>query len=208
MNLLVTGHSRSGTGYMAELCSQLGVDVGHESIGRHGSSCWAWATDDEDPPWAQGGRSQIAPYTLIHVIRNPINVVASVLHTETPEVYPSAWAYRRKYIDVDESTPMARAVSSVVGWNRLIAAQAPAVTVAAEDAIDVMREALPAIGFPIRPTVAFQPPSKSTNARPHPNTYMGHIEEGCSPALASQLRELYDEWELVWSRRRAPASQA
>jgi rhodanese-related sulfurtransferase len=48
--LLIAGHPRTGTGYAAALCRQLGVDVGHEKLGASGISSWMFAVDAEANP--------------------------------------------------------------------------------------------------------------------------------------------------------------
>ena len=74
--VLVTGCGRSGTRYLTYVLRRLGLDVGHERLGRDGVAAWTLAVDADDPPW---GPSQCAIHfdVVLHSVRHPLDVMRS-----------------------------------------------------------------------------------------------------------------------------------
>lgn len=81
---IITGTPRSGTGFMAKLFTSAGVPIGHEMFfGMPGHGYY--------PRNAQGDSSWMAvPFMhnfteakIIHIVRNPLDTIASLLHRET-----------------------------------------------------------------------------------------------------------------------------
>ena len=69
MKILITGCGRSGTGYAAKALQALGLQVGHETEGEHGTSDWHAVTWPGD---------RLRQYGLIlHQVRHPLKVIAS-----------------------------------------------------------------------------------------------------------------------------------
>jgi len=82
--LLVTGCGRSGSLYTAEVWRSLGLDIRHErpigphgSMGRDGAASWFMAVDDTNPPFGPGTTGYQFEFVL-HVVRHPLKVIASV----------------------------------------------------------------------------------------------------------------------------------
>lgn len=83
INYIVSGTPRSGTGFMAKLLTSAGIPIGHEMFfGMPGHGYY--------PKNAQGDSSWMAvPFihnfdaTVIHIVRNPIDNISSLLHRET-----------------------------------------------------------------------------------------------------------------------------
>ena len=69
MFILVAGHPRSGTGYMAQLLSSMGLQVGHEVVREHGISHWQFAQKTDKVPYRiKRGRNCFKFTHVIHVI--------------------------------------------------------------------------------------------------------------------------------------------
>ena len=176
----VVGHSRSGTGYMAKLFQAHGYDVRHEEVGADGVSSWQFA--------AQGARRLPYHYTnqespsafafdfTVHVIRAPLECIASLYYTESQnQDWSTPEAFRAQFIGLRREAPkMARAVESWVNWNRLIDSQAPDVVIRVEDAIDALPLWLQKIGLATK-TCRELPPT-DYNTRPHPPLTLAAIE--------------------------------
>ena len=55
-DLLIIGCGRSGTKYIASLLREMGVDIKHETPGRHGSSNWYFTPLDKMRPGPYGAK--------------------------------------------------------------------------------------------------------------------------------------------------------
>jgi len=82
--LLITGCGRSGTLYATEVWRSLGLDIRHERpvppngvMGNDGMASWYMTVDDPDPPFGPGGDQYSFNY-IIHQVRHPLKVIASV----------------------------------------------------------------------------------------------------------------------------------
>ena len=82
--LLVTGCGRSGTLYITSYLQKLGLDVRHEEpippngvMGNDGMVSWFMSADDPSPPMGPG-RSQYEFKYILHLVRHPLKVIASV----------------------------------------------------------------------------------------------------------------------------------
>ena len=73
--VLITGHGRSGTGYITKLLQSAGLDVGHEAIGFDGAVSWPHIADGEIS-WI--GRVDSSDFDrVIHQVRHPLKVISS-----------------------------------------------------------------------------------------------------------------------------------
>ncbi len=82
--LLITGCGRSGTLYATEVWRSLGLDIRHErpipphgSMGRDGVASWFMTVDDPNPPFGPSAAGYKFDLVL-HVVRDPLKVIASV----------------------------------------------------------------------------------------------------------------------------------
>ncbi|HUW15588.1 MAG TPA: hypothetical protein VMW94_00800 [Actinomycetes bacterium] len=180
--IYVLGHSRSGSGYMAKLLQAHGLDVGHEKMGRDGISCWAWATRDLDPPWAPGARPFIeADDAVIHHVRDPIKAIPSIAFTEGD---PRCEAYRRRYCFIDPlANAWVRATQSWIGWNGLVRALRPTLTVRVEEAEFDLRVFLGGLA-PHK-----EPPPTNDNTRPHETVTWAELETYIPEGLLMVLQQ-------------------
>ena len=93
--VLVTGCPRSGTRYTTLVLRRLGLDVGHERIGRDGVSSWALAVDAEQTPWGPSW-GDVRFDVVLHQVRHPLDVIDSV---ET--LRPASWKFVSEYAPLD-----------------------------------------------------------------------------------------------------------
>lgn len=113
--ILVTAHPRSGTGFAANTLQTAGLDVGHERLGKDGISSWMWAANDRNVPFGDGYRD-IKPDRVCHLIRKPIDCIASVAFTEHHSL-----PFRCKHVRISPNTidPIIHAIDSIYGWLKL-----------------------------------------------------------------------------------------
>ena len=149
--LLLVGHPCCGTGLAAERCGQLGLDIGHEKLGRDGIGSWMFAVDADDNPHALDAvartRRAFAWKHLVLTVRDLATAVGPVMRHSVQA--PPSYAFRREHIlrltglDLDTlATPLERAVRSVTSWTRIVMAQQPALCFRIEDPSDRLRDFL------------------------------------------------------------------
>lgn len=149
--ILIIGHPRCGTGYAANLCRQMGVDIGHETLGSKGISSWMFAVEADSNPYALDEVAQtrraLAWKYLIYPVRNLYDAVPSVIRNST--LAPASYDFRREHIlshlGVDLNTldgPVERAVWSVTSWARIGLSQNPDLVFRIEDQHETLRQFL------------------------------------------------------------------
>lgn len=157
---LVTGHPRSGTGYMSRLLQAFGYDVGHERMCKDGTSDWHFAV----PPGGVSFRGRPPGSRCwrfchrIQVVRDPIRTMASVAFTENR--HRGSMRFRKLYIDINANDPVESAALSIIRWNQMIAAQRVDLVLRVETAPQDLRSYL---GRPL-PVVL---PPVNVNSRRH-----------------------------------------
>jgi len=77
MKLLVTGCGRSGTQYASAVFKAVGLDVGHESVGKNGTVDWHRVNDGE------------AFDVIFHQVRNPLHTIGSL----TRGIRTASWRF-------------------------------------------------------------------------------------------------------------------
>ncbi len=170
--ILVTGHPRTGTSYLASLLRQLDFDVGHEKAGSDGLSSWMFAADSDRYPYAQddiaASRRSLHWEVLLHVVRDPATAVASIMRDNVWA--PPSYQFRRdaiaKQMDVDldaYAENFERAVMSLVCWSRMILEMQPDCWVRVEDAHETLPRFLATRGL-IDANKTFDLLSKPVNA--------------------------------------------
>lgn len=133
-DFLILAHPRSGTKYMSNLFIANGFDVGHEVMGKDGTSNWQFAVKAEKYPFMFDDirRQDVVFKNIYHVIRHPLHAINSIAFTE--------WGsdqFRATYIPLN-GNKFERAVLSYYGWNMLINAQQPDKTFALENAKEAL----------------------------------------------------------------------
>lgn len=117
---LITGFSRSGTKYTAELLRSIGLDVGHEVRGRDGIVSWVHLTGGMTA-WL--GRIPLLDYRVIlHQVRHPLRVIASFVGNKC-HIVPArfnAAEFMSKHISIPQgASPLRIAMESWLRWNEL-----------------------------------------------------------------------------------------
>jgi hypothetical protein len=91
--LLITGCARSGTTYIAKILQEGGLQVGHEYVGKDGTSSWDLAARPKEGRW----KVRLENYRFAHIFhqtRHPLKVISSVYLTEDQD----SWDYIRTYV--------------------------------------------------------------------------------------------------------------
>lgn len=114
--ILITGHPRSGTAYMAQLYQRNGYDIGHEKLGNDGTSNWQQAAPADFYEWGEKvpTRGNIEWSEIIYVMRSPIDLVNSVAFTEQP-----SQEFRRRFYTPSNNI-FEDAIRSISKWDKLI----------------------------------------------------------------------------------------
>lgn len=83
MKLAVTGSGRSGTGWCAAILNSAGIFTGHERVFTHKTAYGGlidWCEYNADASWLAVPRLPLMNVRAALVIRNPLEVVASMMH--------------------------------------------------------------------------------------------------------------------------------
>ncbi len=100
--LRVIGCPRCGSGYTARVLQRLGIQVGHERLGRHGICSWMHAIEDISLPYSAPFVPIGSFQTTIAFVRNPFDAIPSIMLENTRA---SSFDFRRFHIyrllDVD-----------------------------------------------------------------------------------------------------------
>ena len=189
--ILIVGHPRSGTRYVAKLFQTCGIDVQHERMGRHGISSWMFAVDSDRVPYTFDGSfpRQFSFRRVIHVVREPVNVIASSAYTEMCK-----WRtvnFMSKYIVINSDVFIEPAVQAYLGWNKLIKAQRPDYILKVEDAAQKIPTLISQWGLGVLPDIIAEAaaPSRDDHSRPHPSLTWAAIERSVSGYLYRELVE-------------------
>jgi hypothetical protein len=118
-DILITGHPRSGTKYVAELFDWNGINIYHERVGKKGTCNWQMLVKDFDYPfiWDYFVRQDIKFKYHFHIYRNPLECISSIALTERR----SEW-YREKFVNL-YGNDFEKAVLSLSGWNKIARSQ-------------------------------------------------------------------------------------
>jgi len=126
--LLIVGHPRCGSGYMSRLLMALGLDVGHERMGKHGISSWMFAVFDQNPyslDKYSASRNLNHFEFCIHHVRDPKMAVPSIMrenrYSELSFEFRSKHIKQHFGVDLQKySSEIERAVLSYIYWNKII----------------------------------------------------------------------------------------
>lgn len=162
--LLITGHPRSGTGYAAGLCQQLGLDVGHENDGQDGVSSWMMAVEADENPWAghpvAKSRKAFHCDLMIQLVRDPRTAIPSIIRENRHA--PKSLAFRRTHIlshtgvdIVENRTEMETACLSLCLWAGIIRLQHPGFVSRLEDKPEILSRFLERSGYPVKKVTRF-----------------------------------------------------
>ena len=131
--ILGLGHPRSGTKYLASLLNAYGWNVGHEELRGMGIVAWQLASRRLRPSFSEITRADIRPGLIIHITRNPLDVIRSSARTEA-----GAWRTNRLReagsFEIDKKRPYEANARAVLYWDQLIRDQGPDLTLRVETA--------------------------------------------------------------------------
>lgn len=159
---LITGHSRSGTGYMSELMKSLGYDVGHEKYGEDGISSWVHAHPTLTVPWYRTkSRSGLGFEKVFHVVREPMDVISSTL-TDL-----GGYKLRKRVVRIPDCKRICDTLAhSLLSWTDLIDKEFPEREIVRVETADKwMPKILTKLGYTIKDNSTFPP--KNVNSRRH-----------------------------------------
>jgi hypothetical protein len=125
--VLVTGCGRSGTRFTTFVLRRLGLDVGHERLGKDGIASWALAVEADVVPWGPS-LATLTFDVVLHQTRHPLRVANSVVSFRE-----ESWRFICDHVpcSLDDPLPL-RAAAYWYHWN--IAAEVKAdVTFRVED---------------------------------------------------------------------------
>jgi hypothetical protein len=176
--IIIIGHPRCGSGYMAELFSTFGCNVKHEEWGENGISSWLFAVDPQDlkklkasyAPYGPTRPEKVNSKYIIHYVRDPFNAIPSIIGEDS---FMDSYIYRKrilqkKYgINLDEYSAVDKATVSFLLWNKMIEEQAPAITIRVENATEAVKAYLVKMGLGAKQVRQF--PDKRNNSRPKIN---------------------------------------
>lgn len=182
MKTLITGHGRSATGYMAKLMQAAGLDIGHEILGKDGVSSWLHIAPGGSVTWA--GEIEAVNYDhIIHVVRNPLDVIASA-----QTLRDESWLYMERVIGRRLPTDkVERAMTTYLEWNRLIDQHGPSLRVRAEDIRKEWPEIMKTIGHVAR--FPKEGETKGFNSRRHGVLSWADLKKK-NPALCSKIKKM------------------
>lgn len=221
--LLITAHPRSGTKYLSKLCQAYGLDVGHERMGANGICSWMLAADADCAPYGDGTTFQPNVYDrVIRLVRHPLRVLASVIHTENIEpdqpvgfgkhscreyvrrhaFGERSWALRR-YVVRAEGNRYEQAVQTLLVWDTLIDDRKPAFTVHAEAAAEELPRRLG-----LNPLEASRLPSTKVHARKHPELTWVELKRHLRAELVTRLEDYTRRYGYDLESTASPYRQA
>jgi hypothetical protein len=133
-SILIVGHPRCGTGYAAQLCRQLGLDIGHEKAGSDGISSWMFAVEADENPYSQDeisrSRRRLSWTWLLMPVRDLSTAAGSVMRDSKHA--PPSLKFRRQHIlretgldlyAIDD--PFEAAIMSITSWARIVLPMKP-----------------------------------------------------------------------------------
>lgn len=135
---VVTGWPRSGTGYMSQILMRAGVACGHEDVFTPDGV--EWGTRWGDSSWLAAPHLKGFGGPIIHVVRRPIDVLASITTIGFfDQSHPNAETMARfrqyavAHTGIDLTNPVMMAVAFMRIWHEKIVAAHPHFTVKVED---------------------------------------------------------------------------
>lgn len=165
---LIIGHPRGGTGYSAALLQSFGFDVGHETMGEDGTSCWAWGPDTHHQyKWAPGIKTDYTFDKILHCIRDPRRAVTSIYMRENSK--PLSLAYRLRYMKLPViNKRIDLAVASYLQWHYLCENNNKIdLTFKVEDAVKPVHKFLTDEGYIEKPISHYTYPPTNVNSHKH-----------------------------------------
>ena len=159
--ILGVGHPRTGTGYTAKLLQSWGLDVGHESMGEHGTVDWSLAPGEESL-WQGVNFKEFNWEHIIYCVRDPRDSIASIAYTENIE---TSLGFRKKFNkNIENKNLIVSAILSIIEWDQMITNLNPSFIYKVEDSSEKLFKYLKESGVDIKENRAVE---KNYNSRDH-----------------------------------------
>lgn len=131
--LIVTGCARSGTQYMRNVLSQLGLRASHEKIYNHDLNPVDYSFDVVEQRWHMIDAEcswMAVPFlsdkyqddlTVFHQLRDPLKILRCFRHTEVLNSHNGAALFVHRLLpECGEGSALQRAVHYILGWWRMM----------------------------------------------------------------------------------------
>ena len=118
---IIIGTGRSGTGFTSHLLRNCGYDVGHEYMGKDGTSSWYLANENSNVLGVSWEEISKTPHVIGHQVRHPLKAIPSLM-----TINKESWSYINKttpFLDEDRKI-IKRAMRHWLDWNQLAAEKA------------------------------------------------------------------------------------
>lgn len=126
--ILGLGHPRTGTGYTAKILQSWGLDVGHETMGEHGTVDWSLSPSGKSI-WQDADFNGFDWQHIIYCVRDPKESIASIIDTED-----LSFAFRSKHAKLNrDENPIVTAIKSIHHWDKFIQKIDPNIIFRVED---------------------------------------------------------------------------
>lgn len=147
--ILGLGHPRTGTGYTSQLLKSWGLDVGHETLGEHGTVDWSLAACQKSL-WANGADFREWEWEhIIYCVRDPRDSIASIVATENVE--GSSFNFRKQFnMRIEMFKGISSAIASILQWDSMITGLKPSFIYRIEDQSEELFKYLQSKGLPVK----------------------------------------------------------
>ena len=161
-SILVVGHPRTGTSYVAKLLQSWGLDVQHEKMGKDGTVDWSLVTGHKSL-WQDISIKDYQWDIIIYCVRDPKKSIPSIAYTEEASL-----SFRKTFNSrIGNSNLISSAISSILEWDKMITSLNPNIVFRIEDGHKKLFDYLENRGLSIKWNNSII--NKKYNSRPHNN---------------------------------------
>ena len=163
--ILGVGHPRTGTGYTSKLLQSWGLDVGHESMGEHGTVDWSLSAGKKSI-WQDVDFKDLDWQHIIYCVRDPRESIPSIVYTEDTVEASVNFRKRHGVRKSKSSNPIEHAIGSMYIWDSFITKLEPNISFRIEDESKDLYNYLVENGAPVEWNPEFI--GVKQNSRNHP----------------------------------------
>ena len=129
--ILGLGHPRTGTRLTAATCLSLGLDVGHEALGKDGIVSWLLIKQSGPYPFMPANVKKRPKYKhLVYNVRNPIHTIPSIVYTEN--THPISMKFRKKLFK-HSANHLENTIDSILYFDNVITTLKPSIAFKVEE---------------------------------------------------------------------------
>lgn len=191
--ILVTGCGRSGTHYVARVMQAMGLDVGHEAIGKDGCVSWKHIVSGDFVVNKKRVSRTTAINsegfsTIIHQVRDPLKVISSM------QTFGDATLdFMAKSIELDRSAPLIyQAMQGYLGWNLLVEKKA-VWRFKIEDFEQIFAEFCSKVGLPGQPLPSLDKKARDSRKKRYRELKWQDLN-GYSPDLTEKIMKMATDY--------------